>query len=90
MTLDEGLRIVKHRYGLLDSYVTASGAMMYVVGAERELAAIPGANSPESGIALLAPEVIELASAAITIEALARRKNPELFREREARNAARS
>jgi len=79
MTLDEALKIVRERYGLRDDYVTAAGVMMYVVGAEKELSAIPVVKLPESGIALLAPEVIELARGAITIEALVRRKNPELF-----------
>jgi hypothetical protein len=79
MTFDEALKIVKDRYGLLDTYVTTSGMMMYVVKAEPELRAIPAVKLPESGIALLAPEVIDLAHGAITIEALVRRKNPELF-----------
>ena len=79
MTLDEALKMVGDRYGLRDSYVTATGQMMYVVSAEKELRAIPGVNLPESGIALLASEVIELARNAITIEALVRRKNPGLF-----------
>ena len=80
MTLDEALKIVKERYGFLESYVdTESGKMMYVVRAERELGAIPAVKLSKSGIALLAPEVVELARGAITIEALVRRKNPELF-----------
>jgi hypothetical protein len=53
--------------------------MMYVVAAERQLRAIPEVNDPSHGIAISAPEVIELARSAITIEALVRRKNPELF-----------
>jgi hypothetical protein len=79
MTLDEALKTVKDRYGLLHSYVTAKGEMMYVVGAERELREIPGVKAPQSGIALFAPEVMDLARGAITIDALVRRKNPELF-----------
>jgi hypothetical protein len=79
MTLDEALEIVKERYGLQNSYVTAAGVMMHVVSAERELRAIPEVKLPESGIALLAPEVIDLARGAITVEALVRRKNPKLF-----------
>ena len=79
MMLSEALEIVTGRYGLLPPYVAASGKMMYVVAAERQLRAIPEVNNPEGGIAVLAPEVIELASGAITIEALVRRKNPELF-----------
>jgi hypothetical protein len=82
MTLDEALRIVKNRYGLRDSFVSGAGLMMYVVAAENELRAIPGVHQPESGIALLAPEVIELAKGAITIESLVRSKNPEIFRKR--------
>lgn len=80
MTLEEALKVVKERYGLLESYLEGS-KMMYVVGAERELSAIPDVKLPEFGIALLAPEVIDLARDAITIEALARKKNPELFAE---------
>jgi hypothetical protein len=79
MTLDEALVIVRKRYGLLESYVQG-GKMMYVVKAEHELRAMPAVRSPEHGIALLAPEVIDLASDAITIEGLARKKNPELFK----------
>jgi hypothetical protein len=79
MALDEALKIVKDRYGLLDSYITATGVIMYVVTAAQELRAIPGVTLPESGIALLASEVIELARGAITIEELVRKKNPELF-----------
>lgn len=60
-------------------YVAANGKMMYVVAAERQLGAIPEIPNPDGGIAIFASEVIELASGAITIEALARRKNPELF-----------
>ncbi len=79
MTLDEALKIVKERYALRNGYVTAAGVMMHVVSAEKELKAIPEVKLHESGIALFAPEVIELARGAITIEALVRRKNPELF-----------
>jgi hypothetical protein len=79
MTLDQALKIVKERYGLRSGYVTAAGVMTYIVSAEKELRAIPEAKLPEYGIALFAPEVIELARCAITIEALARRKNAELF-----------
>jgi hypothetical protein len=79
MTLPEALKIVKDRYGLLDSYVTATGVMMYVVGAEKELRAIPGVKIPDFGTALLGPEVIELARGSIAIEELVRKKNPELF-----------
>jgi hypothetical protein len=78
-TLDEALKMVKERYGLLPSYVTGTGQMMYVVGAEKELRAIRGVKLPEFGIALLAPEVIELACGTISIEDLSRKKNPELF-----------
>jgi hypothetical protein len=79
MMLSEALEIVKGRYGLLESYMTASGKMMYVVAAERELRAIPEVNDPEHGIAIFAPEVIELARSATTIKALVKRKNPEIF-----------
>jgi hypothetical protein len=80
MTLKEALRIVKGRYGLLAPEVDARGKMRYVVAAERELRAIPEVADPESGIAIFAPEVKELARGAITIEALVRRKSPGLFR----------
>jgi hypothetical protein len=80
MMLDEALEIVEERYGLLPSYVAASGKMMYVVAAERQLRAIPEVNNPEGGIAIFAPEVVDLASGATTIETLVRKKNPELFR----------
>jgi hypothetical protein len=80
MTLDEALKIVNGRYGLFEPYVEASGKMMYVVAAERELRAIPEVDHPERGIATFARELIELARGAITIQALVRRKNPELFR----------
>jgi hypothetical protein len=79
VTLEEALKIVKERYGLRNGYVTADGVMMYVASAEEELSLIPEVKLPEYGIALLAPEVVELARGAISIEALARRKNPELF-----------
>jgi len=79
MTLDEALKIVKERYELRNAHVTAAGVMMYVVRADKELRGIPEVKLPDYGIALLAPEVIELARGAITIEALARSKNPELF-----------
>jgi hypothetical protein len=79
MMLAEALEIVKGRYGLSQSYVQASGKMMYVVAAERQLRAIPEVNNPSGGIAIFAPEVVELARGATTIEALVRRKNPELF-----------
>jgi len=80
MTMKEALEIVKERYGLLPSETTASGKITYVVAAERQLRAMPEVSAPELGIAILAPEVIELACEATTIEALVRRKNPELFR----------
>jgi hypothetical protein len=80
MMLNEALEIVGGRYGLLEPYVEATGKMMYVVAAERELRAIPEVVYPERGIAIFAPELIELARGATTIEALVRRKNPELFR----------
>jgi len=48
--------------------------------AERELRAMPEVNTPEDGIEILASEVMELARGATTIEALVRRKSPELFR----------
>jgi len=79
MTLSEALEIVEGQYGLLPSYVAASGKMMYVVAAQRQLRAIPEVNNPDGGIAIFGSEVIELALGAITIEALVRRKNPELF-----------
>ncbi|MGH9432353.1 MAG: hypothetical protein ACRD3T_12510 [Terriglobia bacterium] len=79
MTLDQALEIVKDRFGLLNTYVTTEGRMMYVVKAEQELRAIPAVKMPESGIALLAPEVIDLARGTITIEALVMKKNPEIF-----------
>lgn len=80
MTLDEALKIVKDRYGLREAYVDArSGKMLHIVKAEQELRAIPAVKIPEGGIALFAPEVIELARGATTIEALVRRKHPELF-----------
>lgn len=79
MTLEEALDAVKDQYGLLDSYVDATGRMLYVIGAAKELRAIPAVKTPESGLALFAPEVIDLARERITIEELARRKNPELF-----------
>ena len=41
---------------------------------------MPAVKLPNSGIAMLAPEVIELARGTISIEALVRKKNPELFR----------
>ncbi|MGI8990540.1 MAG: hypothetical protein ACR2I2_13305 [Bryobacteraceae bacterium] len=80
MTIDEALKIVKKQYGLLESYVEASGKLIYVVAAQPQLKAIPGVNLPEHDIGLLASEVIELASGAVSIEALVRGKNPELFR----------
>lgn len=80
MMLNDALKIVEERYGLLPSYVAASGKMMYVVAAERQLRAIPEVNNPEGGIAIPASEAIELACGATTIEALVRKKNPELFR----------
>ena len=79
MMLSEALEIVEGRFGLLPSYVATNGEMMYVVAAERQLKAIPEVNNTESGIAIFAPEVIELARGRITIEALVRRKNPKLF-----------
>lgn len=85
MTLDEALDVVKGRFGILDTYVSGTGHMRYVIGAERELRAIPVVKLPQSGIELLAPEVIELACSRISIEALVRRKNPELFRGAEER-----
>jgi hypothetical protein len=81
MTLSEALEIVRGRYGLLvERYIPASGRKMYVVAAERQLRAMPEVNTPEDGIEILASEVMELARGATTIEALVRRKNPELFR----------
>jgi len=67
MMLKEALETVRQRYGLLPSFVTASGKMMYVVAAERQLRAMPEVNNPEDGIAVFAPEVIELARAASTL-----------------------
>jgi hypothetical protein len=85
MMLTEALEIVKRRYGLLSSYVQADGKMMYVVAAERELRAISEIkiNNAQGGLAMFASEVIELANSATTIEALVRRKNPELFAARQ-------
>jgi hypothetical protein len=80
MTLKEALEIVKERYGLLPAEMADCGAITYVVAAERQLRAMPEVGAPELGIAILASEVIELARGATTIEALARRKNPDLFR----------
>ena len=78
--LGEDLKIVKERYGLQKIYVSKeSGKMIYLLGAERELRAMPAVKWPESGIGLLAPEVIDLARGVTTIEALVRKKNPELF-----------
>lgn len=80
MTLEEALKIVEERYGLRETYVSAeTGKMIFVLRAECELRAIPPVKLPGSGIGLLAPEVIELAHGMTTIEALVRRKNPELF-----------
>ena len=59
--------------------VPANGKKMCVVAAERQLRAIPEVDDPNGGIAIFALEIIELARGAITIEALVRRKNPELF-----------
>jgi hypothetical protein len=80
--LTEALEIVRGRYGLLASYVQASGRMMYVVAAERQLRAMPEVNSPRGGLAMFASDAIELARGATTIEALVRRKNPELFHDK--------
>jgi hypothetical protein len=80
MMLNEALKLVAGRYGLLEPYVDGSGKMMHVVAAERELRAMPAVVCPEGGIAIFAHEVRELARGATTIEALVRRKNPELFR----------
>ena len=67
---------------MLASYVQASGRMMYVVAAERQLRAMPEVNSPRGGLAMFASDAIELARGATTIEALVRRKNPELFHDK--------
>ncbi len=80
MMLDQALEIVTERYGWRSTYVTTAGQVVYVVGAEKELGPIPGVL-PRSGIGLLAPEVTELARDTITVEALVRRKNPELLGE---------
>ena len=83
MTLDEALKIANERYGLQETYVhEKSGKFMYRFGAERELRAIHAVKLQDHGIELLAPEVISLARRVTTIEALVRRKNPELFVER--------
>lgn len=80
MTLDEALKVVKQRYGLRDAYVSKeSGKMIYVLSAERELRAIPEVKLPGEGIGLLAYEVVDLAEGTKTIEALVRKKNPDLF-----------
>jgi hypothetical protein len=81
MMLTEALDVVKGRYGLLPSYVAASGTMMYVVAAEQQLRAMPEVTNPACGIAIFAHEIVELARGAISIEGLVRRKNPELFQQ---------
>lgn len=80
MTLDEALKFVKDRYGLLDTYVEAGGRMLFVVKAENELREIATLKLPGHGIALFANEVKELARRLTTIEALARMKHPEIFK----------
>jgi hypothetical protein len=79
MTLDDALRTLKERYGLGESYVSEAGTQIFVVNAEPELRAIPSVPLPTLGIGLLAREVKELAQGHVTVEALVRRKNPELF-----------
>ncbi|HXP86713.1 MAG TPA: hypothetical protein VN841_18425 [Bryobacteraceae bacterium] len=79
MTLDDALRILRERYGDWRSYVSEAGTLIFVVNAEPELRAIPSVPLPKLGIGLLAREVKELAQGRVTVEALVRRKNPELF-----------
>lgn len=79
MTLDHALKTAKAAFGLRDVYVSEGGKMIFVLNAERELREIPAVKLPGSGIGLLAPEVIDLARGVTTIEALVRKKNPELF-----------
>lgn len=78
MTLEEALKIVNERYGLQNAYVQ-DGTMFYVVRAEAELSAMRAVKLPKCGIALTAPEVVDLARGATTIQELVRKKNPELF-----------
>jgi len=79
MTFEEAMPLVEARYGLLRGYVNASGTMLHVIAAEKELRAIPGVKLPQYGIAIFQPEIVELASGVITIEGLVRRKHPEMF-----------
>lgn len=80
MKLDKALKMVKERYGLQETYIDEkSGKMIYRLGADHELRAIPAVKFPESGIDLLAPEVKDLSCGVTTIEALVRKKNLELF-----------
>jgi len=80
MNIEQAMEIVKHRYGLLTSYIDArTNKMMVVVKAGPELRAIPVVPCPEWGISLFYSDVIELAEGRVTIEGLARRKNPKIF-----------
>ncbi|HME00671.1 MAG TPA: hypothetical protein VKM93_25485 [Terriglobia bacterium] len=80
MTIEEAVKAVKRKYGLLTSYLDArTGKLMTVVKAESDLKAIPEVDWPESGISLFKSEVIELANGSVTIRNLVQRKLPELF-----------
>jgi hypothetical protein len=80
MTIDHAIEIVKNRYGILTSYLDArTGKMMTVVRAERQLRAIRQVPLPDTGIALMHSDLIELAEGRVTVKGLVRRKNPEIF-----------
>jgi len=80
MNIEQAMKIVKQRYGILTSYIDArTGKMMTVVKAEPELRAIPQVPWPEGGIALFYSDIIELATGQVTIMDLVRRKNPEII-----------
>jgi hypothetical protein len=80
MTIEQAVKIVKDRYGLLTAYLDArTGKLMTIVKAEPELRAIPKVRWPDCGIALFQSEVIELARRDVTIRDLVKRKHPELF-----------
>ena len=80
MNIEKAMEIVKHRYGLLTSYIDArTNKMMVVIKAGPVLRAIPEVLRPEGGISLFYSDVIELAEGRVTIKGLVRRKNPEVF-----------
>jgi len=80
MTIQEAVKIVKDRYGLLSAYLDArTGKLMTVVKAESELSVIPEVGWRTSGISLFQSEVIELARGDVTVRDLVKRKHPELF-----------